>query len=72
MAGEYRFPNGVTKMCSHTFRLMHEHRSPLEKMASEPCLTLQERFELDRSRAQSEVLVKTGVSDFLKPDGPVL
>jgi hypothetical protein len=43
---------------------MHEHSSPSKRMISESCLGLPARFELDRSRAQSEVLEKTGVSDF--------
>jgi hypothetical protein len=65
MTREDWFPSWVTKMCLHTFRSMHEHESPSQRMTSEPRLGLPAQFELDRSGAQSEVLGKTSVSDFL-------
>jgi hypothetical protein len=43
---------------------MREHGNPSERMANETRLGLQERFELDRSGAKSEVLGKIGVSGF--------
>jgi hypothetical protein len=65
MALEDQFLSGVAKMCSHTFQLMREHRSPSERMTSEPRLGLLARFELDRSGAQSEASRKIGVFGFL-------
>jgi hypothetical protein len=50
--------------CWHTFWSKHEHRSTLERMTSESCLGSPTQFELHWSRAQSEVLGKTEVSNF--------
>jgi hypothetical protein len=41
---------------------MHEQRSPSERMTSEQRLGMPARFEIDRSRVQSKVSGKTGVS----------
>jgi hypothetical protein len=47
---------------------MHEHRSSLERMTSEPRLTLPARFELSLSRsgAQSDVTGENVVSGFVR------
>jgi hypothetical protein len=63
MAREDRVPSGITKMCWRTFWSKREHGSTSESVTSEPYLGLPARFEIDRAGAQSEVLVKTGVSD---------